>query len=75
MAGLGVAFVSIYAVRGELETGRLVRVRFRGLNIQQHFHVIHNEARTLTARAQAFIAAPQSWGTRAIPRRKAPRRS
>src|SRR5262245_9795684 len=27
IAGLGVAFVSIYAVRSELETGRLVRVR------------------------------------------------
>lgn len=70
MAGLGVALVSIYAVRGELETGRLVRVRLRGLDIQRHFHVIHNEARTLTVRAQAFIAALQSWGTRAIPRRK-----
>ncbi len=70
MAGLGVAFVSIYAVRGELETGRLQQVRLRGLGVQRHFHVIHNEARTLTARAQAFIGAIQSWGQRAIPQRK-----
>ena len=75
MAGLGVAFVSIYAVRGELETGRLVRVRLRSLDIQRHFHVIHNEARTLTVRAQALIAALQSWGKPAIPRRKGARRS
>jgi DNA-binding transcriptional LysR family regulator len=75
MAGLGVAFVSIYAVRGELETGRVARARLRGLVIQRHFHVIHNEARTLTVRAQAFIAALQSWGRRAIPRRKDAHRS
>jgi DNA-binding transcriptional LysR family regulator len=70
MAGLGVAFVSIYAVRGELETGRLARVRVRGLDIHRHFHVIHNEARMLTLRAKAFIAALQSWSARAIPRRR-----
>jgi DNA-binding transcriptional LysR family regulator len=74
IAGLGVAFVSIYAVRGELETGRLARVRLRGLGIHRHFHVIHNEARALTVRAKAFIAALQSWSTRAIPRRSQTRR-
>jgi DNA-binding transcriptional LysR family regulator len=63
MAGLGVAFVSLYAVRGELETGRLARVRVRGLGIQRHFHVIHNEARTLTAGARAFVAAIEAHGT------------
>ena len=69
MAGLGVAFVSIYAVQGELETGRLALVRLRGLEIHRHFHVIHNEARALTVRAKAFIAALQSWSARTIPRR------
>jgi LysR family transcriptional regulator, transcriptional activator of the cysJI operon len=66
MAGLGVAFVSIYAARGELETRRLKRVRLRGLRIQRHFHVIHNEARNLTARARAFIDTVQTCGKRAI---------
>jgi DNA-binding transcriptional LysR family regulator len=68
MAGLGVAFVSVYTVRGELETGRLHRVRLRGLAIKRHFHVIHNEARTLTARARAFVAAVQQCDQRAIVR-------
>jgi DNA-binding transcriptional LysR family regulator len=68
MAGLGVAFVSIHAVRGELETGRLGRARCRGVDIRRHFHVIHNEARALTARARSFIAALQGFGERAIPR-------
>lgn len=55
MAGLGVALVSTYAVRGELETGRLRAVRLHGIRIQRHFHVIHHDARRLTASARAFI--------------------
>lgn len=74
MAGLGVAFVSIYAVRGELETGRLQHVRPRGFRIQRHFHVIHNEARTLTARANAFIGVIQGWSQRARQQRPKTRR-
>ena len=62
MAGLGVAFVSVYAVRGDVHTGRLRQVRLQGLDIKRHFHVIHNEARTLTARGRAFIAALQARG-------------
>jgi DNA-binding transcriptional LysR family regulator len=55
MAGVGIAFVSTYAVQGELATRRLASVRVRGLRIQRHFHVIQNEARTLPASARAFI--------------------
>jgi DNA-binding transcriptional LysR family regulator len=66
MAGLGVAFVSVYSVCGELETGRLHRVRLNGLDVRRHFHVIHNEARALSARARAFVAAVQQWDHRAI---------
>lgn len=55
MAGLGVAFVSIHAIRGELAADRLRAVRLRGLRIQRHFHIIHNEARTLSASARTFI--------------------
>src|SRR6059036_3742948 len=55
MAGLGVAFVSIYAVRGEIATGRLRALRLRGIRVQRHFHVIHHEARRVTASARAFM--------------------
>src|SRR6059036_495095 len=55
MAGLGVAFVSIYAVRGEVATGRLRALRLRGIRIPRHFHVIHHEARRVTASARAFM--------------------
>ena len=56
MAGLGVAFVSTYAVRGEIATGRLRAVRLRGLRVRRHFHVLHHEARRVTASARAFMA-------------------
>lgn len=63
MAGLGVAFVSIYAVRGELATRRLHALHLRGLRIHRHFHVIHNEARMLTASARAFMKLLEPKGT------------
>jgi DNA-binding transcriptional LysR family regulator len=55
MAGLGVAFVSLYAVQGEIAAGRLRVLRLRGVRIQRHFHVIHHEARRVTASARAFM--------------------
>jgi DNA-binding transcriptional LysR family regulator len=55
MAGLGIAFVSIDAVRGEVATRHLFAVRLTGLRVRRHFHVIHNAARTLTASARAFM--------------------
>jgi DNA-binding transcriptional LysR family regulator len=55
MAGLGVAFVSVHAVRGEVASRRLVAIRLRRLRIQRHFHVIHNEARTLSVGARALV--------------------
>lgn len=56
MAGLGVAFVSVHAVRGEVVSRRLAAIRLRRLRIQRHFHVIHSEARTLSAGARALVA-------------------
>jgi LysR family transcriptional regulator, low CO2-responsive transcriptional regulator len=55
MAGLGVALVSVHAVRGELAARRLVALRVRGLHLRRHFHVIHDEGRPLSASAQAFV--------------------
>ena len=55
MARLGVAFVSSHAIVGELRTGQLCALRLRGHRIRRHFHVIHNEARTLGASGRAFV--------------------
>lgn len=57
MGGLGVAFLSVYAIRREVASRALVALRLRGVQIHRHFHVIHNEARLLTASARAFMEA------------------
>jgi hypothetical protein len=54
--------VSVHAVRGEVASARLRALRIRGLRIHGHFHVIHNEARALTASARAFLQALQHPG-------------
>jgi DNA-binding transcriptional LysR family regulator len=55
MAGLGVALVSVHAVRGEIAARHLVGLRVRGLHLRRHFHVIHDEGRPLSASAQALV--------------------
>jgi LysR family transcriptional regulator, low CO2-responsive transcriptional regulator len=54
MAGLGVAFVSRYAVEDEIKSGRLRTLPVQRMKIQRHFHVIHDERRPLSASARAF---------------------
>lgn len=60
MAGLGVAFVSRYAVEDEVRAGRLRAVAVERLAIRRHFHVIHDERRPLSASARAFVAFLQT---------------
>jgi hypothetical protein len=43
-------------VRGEQASRRLGVLRLRGLRIERHFHVIHSEARSLSAGARGFVA-------------------
>lgn len=54
MAGLGVAFVSRYAVEDEVRSGRLRVLPVQRMKIRRHFHVIHDERRPLSASARAF---------------------
>lgn len=54
-AGLGVAFVSRYAVRNEVAQGQLRALELKGLAIQRHFHVIRHEAKSLAPPARAFL--------------------
>jgi len=75
MAELGVAFVSIYTVRGELSARVLHAVRLRGVPIRRHFHVIHNEARALPASARGFIELLDEVGGQARRRVKIGHRS
>jgi DNA-binding transcriptional LysR family regulator len=65
MAGLGVAFVSGYAVRTEVRARQLAAVRVPGLRIRRHFHVIHAERRTLAASGRAFLSVLEAHARRA----------
>jgi DNA-binding transcriptional LysR family regulator len=56
IAGLGVAFVSRYAVEDEVRGGRLRVLSVQRMKIRRHFHVIHDERRPLSASARAFTA-------------------
>jgi DNA-binding transcriptional LysR family regulator len=55
LAGLGVAFMSVYAIQGEQETGRLRALRLRGLRIVRHFHLIHHPQRRPGSAARVFM--------------------
>jgi DNA-binding transcriptional LysR family regulator len=55
LAGLGVAFVSVFAIREEQATGRLRALRVRELRIVRHFHLIHHERRRPRTAARAFM--------------------
>ena len=55
LAGLGVAFISMHAIRSEVATQRLHALRVKGVRIVRHFHVIHNQARSVTASGRAFV--------------------
>jgi DNA-binding transcriptional LysR family regulator len=62
MAGLGVAFVSRYAVEDEVRSGRLRILTVQRMRIRRHFHVIYDERRPLSASARAFIAFLEASG-------------
>ena len=66
MAGLGVAYVSIHAVRHELANRRLVAVRLRDVRIRRHFHVLLSELRGMTASARALTRLLEDRARRAI---------
>lgn len=62
MAGLGVAFVSRYAVEDEVRSGRLRALPVQRMKIRRHFHVIHDERRPPSASARAFISFLEANG-------------
>jgi DNA-binding transcriptional LysR family regulator len=79
MAGLGIAFVSRYAIDDELRARRLRVLRVNGMKIRRHFHIIRDERRPLSASGQAFTAFLEADGPAAArpssrePRPRTPR--
>ncbi len=54
-AGLGIAFVSKFAVETELQAKLLTAVKVEGLNASRELRIIHRKDKHLTLAAQAFI--------------------
>ena len=62
-AGLGVAFLSRFAVKPELKAGTLVVVRVRELTIHRELKIAYRKDKHLSSAAQVFIeVALQSFG-------------
>jgi len=62
LAGLGIAFVSRYAIVDEVRSGRLRVVAVEKMKIRRHFHVIHDERRPLSTSARAFVRFLEKGG-------------
>jgi DNA-binding transcriptional LysR family regulator len=67
MAGLGVAFVSQFAVADEIRAGRLRTIAIERLTMRRHFHVVHDDRRPLSASARAFVRFLQDDGAAVAP--------
>lgn len=58
-SGLGIAFISAFAVETELKARSLVSVRVTGLNIQRELKIVYRKDKHLGRAAQAFISLEQ----------------
>lgn len=54
-SGLGVAFISLFAIRTELRAKTLKTVKVEGLNIRRELKIVHRKDKHLSRAARAFI--------------------
>jgi len=61
--GLGIAFISSFAVETELKAKTLVAIRIRNLEIRRELKIVYRKDKHLSSAATAFLAAsePVSW--------------
>jgi DNA-binding transcriptional LysR family regulator len=59
-SGLGIAFISTFAVETELKAESLVVVRVRGLDIRRELKIVYRKDKHLTRPAKAFIEMARS---------------
>jgi DNA-binding transcriptional LysR family regulator len=58
-SGLGIAFISMFAVETELKARSLVAVRVRGLDIRRELKIVYRKDKHLGRAAQTFIKMAQ----------------
>jgi DNA-binding transcriptional LysR family regulator len=61
MAGLGVSYFSSLTVKNEMETGRLVPIRVRGLVVRRTFYLVRLQKKRETPALRQFIDFARSW--------------
>jgi len=54
MAGLGISYFSSLTVRNELDTGRLARLRVKGVSLRRNFFLVRHRRKQETPVLQAF---------------------
>ena len=57
--GLGVAFISAFAVETELQANTLVAIKIKGFEIRRDLRVVYRKDKHLSAAARAFVEAAQ----------------
>ena len=58
--GLGIAFISSFAVETELRAKTLVAVKIRNLEIRRELKIVYRKDKHLSPAAKAFLDASQS---------------
>jgi DNA-binding transcriptional LysR family regulator len=68
IAGLGIAFISQHTVFHELQDGRLVELKVKGLPVMRRWHAIRNVDKVLLPPAQAMLDFLGQEGSRYLPK-------
>jgi len=58
--GLGIAFISVFAVEAELKAESLVAVQLRGIDIRRELKIVYRKDKHLGRAAKTFISMAQS---------------
>lgn len=58
--GLGIAFISLFAVETELKAKSLVAVQLRGIDIRRELKIVYRKDKHLGRAARAFISMAQT---------------
>ena len=58
--GLGIAFISAFAVESELKAKTLVAVKIRNLEIRRELKIVYRKDKHLSPAARAFLEASQA---------------
>jgi DNA-binding transcriptional LysR family regulator len=61
MAGLGISYFSSLTVRHEVETGRLVRLKVKGIGLRRTFFLVRLRQKRETPALRNFIEFAQGW--------------